>query len=1205
MRRFCVLQVVAVLTSGMMPAASGDAATVEMGFEECAPGPFQKLVTASGTWERVSGIAAIDTQHARSGRQCLHLSGGRQTVVTLDLPQGTDTSGELTFYAERWTRREPFRFRIEKEAAAGWIEIYNGDKAVRVGRGFLSRVAVPLRDRGIRRLRLTVTSPPSTGILIDDLRIAPATKQKIVSVQLQPLTLPVLIGGRPSPVARLRVETTGDLQPIALSQLTVALEGTTSPADVRSISLHHTAGASARFSDARQLAAAPVRAAAGEPIVLACDENAGRLSAGTNDIWVAVQVGAAASLSHRVGVACRRAVFSDRNSQDLEGKAAARRLGIAVRNGGDDGVHTYRIPGLATTTRGSLIAVYDVRHRGSGDLPGDIDVGMSRSTDGGQTWAAMKIIMDMGSDPKWRYDGIGDPAILVDQVTGTIWVAATWSHGNRSWVGSGPGMSPEETGQLMLVSSSDDGLTWSKPINITEQVKQPEWCFLLAGPGKGITMRDGTLVFAAQYQDSAEQGRLPHSMILWSKDHGRTWHAGTGAFDDTTEAQVVEVEPGVLMLNCRFNGGPVRVVMTTRDLGRTWERHPTSQRALIEPRACMASLIDVDRELGRDTFGWLLFSNPDSRSVRQRIMIKGSRDRGLTWPAAHRVLLDELPGRGYSCMSMIDAQTVGILYESSQADLVFQRVPLKDVIDADGDAPAAGQKQPEPRSTRLSLPGVFGSHMVLQADRPIPIRGRAPAGTKVTVTFGSESREVLADESGEWQLRLESRPATFVPATMTVRGGGETIRFTDVLVGEVWVCAGQSNMQWPLRQSAHGEQELSSASRPGLRLLMLSPAASGTAGSFTPTQLDRLTPDRFFDGAWVQSSPESAAPSSAVAWYFGTMLQDKLQTPVGLICAAVGGTPTEAWLPARALRSDVEFAGYVTGNWLDNPRLGAFCRQRGEQNLLAAIQSGLRVPADSLGPSHSFKPEFLWSAAIERLSPFGIRGAIWYQGESNAESLRRVREHGELLPRMIESWRQTWGQGDFPFLMVQLPAMDRPLWPWFRETQRRVSNRVPNTGLAVTIDTGDPDNVHPPLKKPVGQRLAQLALARTYAIVPREVTECPQPSESRREDAAIVVSWKPVGAGLRSSDGQPLRHFEICSADGVFHPAEARLLDGATIRVSSRLVRDPVFVRYAWLPFPEPPVNLVSAAGLPASPFSTESDDRLFGVIADEAGRQP
>ncbi len=340
-------------------------------------------------------------------------------------------------------------------------------------------------------------------------------------------------------------------------------------------------------------------------------------------------------------------------------------------------MNTYRIPGLATTNRGTLIAVYDVRHRNGGDLPGDIDVGMSRSVDGGRSWEPMRILMDMGNDPRHRYDGVGDPAILVDRVSGTLWVAGLWSHGNRGWHGSGPGLTPDETGQIVLVRSDDDGATWSKPINITSQIKKDAWCLMLQGPGKGITMRDGTLVFAAQFQDALDKKRLPYSTIIYSRDHGQTWQAGTGAHEDTTEAQVVELDPGVLMLNCRYNRAPSRVVMTTRDLGKTWQEHPTSKQALIEPGACMASLIDVGRETHRES-QWLLFSNPNSTTARHRITIKASPDRGSTWPLNHQLLLDEGLGAGYSCMSMIDDQTIGIVYEGSQAHLTFQRIPLSE-----------------------------------------------------------------------------------------------------------------------------------------------------------------------------------------------------------------------------------------------------------------------------------------------------------------------------------------------------------------------------------------------------------------------------------------------------------------------------------------------------------------------------------------------
>ena len=339
----------------------------------------------------------------------------------------------------------------------------------------------------------------------------------------------------------------------------------------------------------------------------------------------------------------------------------------------------YRIPGLTTTNAGTLIAVYDVRWDGWGDLPASIDVGLSRSTDGGRSWEPMRVILDMGDAPEFRGDGVGDPAILVDRGTGTIWVAAVWSHGDRGWHGSGPGLRPEETGQLVLTRSDDDGRTWSPPIRITEEVKRPEWCFLLQGPGRGISLQDGTLVFAAQYQDAPESGRTPYSTLLVSTDHGESWRVGTGARSDTTEAQVVELADA-LMLNARDNRGGSRSVYLTRDLGRTWEVHPSSRSALPEP-VCMASLIHVDRELGHDRDGLLLFSNPAvDRPPRRRMTVQASTDRGLSWPAEYHLLLDQGPSAGYSCMTVIDEETVGILYEGSRAHLTFQRLPIVQIL---------------------------------------------------------------------------------------------------------------------------------------------------------------------------------------------------------------------------------------------------------------------------------------------------------------------------------------------------------------------------------------------------------------------------------------------------------------------------------------------------------------------------------------------
>ena len=1164
-------------------------------FENIKAGPFDKLETAVGSWTPIAGTTIVDDQHAKTGSQCLQLTGGEKTSLVLELNDDLPTAGSLSFWAERWTARAPFSFRIDRRSDGKWQEIYRGDKAVRVGRAFLSKVKVPL-PTGTRQLRLTVTSPPNTGILIDDIRIAPDRPQTIESVEVVPSVLPALVGAENSPLLKLKIKTEGSLQPISVIGLQGSLHATTDPADLQSVSIRFAG------SEFKQSIETP-RPGQGKPaeanFKFSIEPGSWPLAEGENGLWIGGQLSQQADIDGRVGVHCQQIMFS--NGQTIQFDAAdepvhaTQRIGVALRKGGDDGVHTYRIPGLVTTKAGTLIAVYDIRHRSGGDLPGDIDVGMSRSTDGGRTWEPMKTIMDMGNDPNWHYDGIGDPAVLVDQTTNTIWVAATWSHGNRSWRGSGPGLKPQETGQLMLVRSDDDGVSWSKPINITEQVKRPEWSFILQGPGKGITMQDGTIAFAAQYQDPPNPDksahRLPHSTIIYSRDHGQTWQAGTGAFDDTTESQVVEIEPGVLMLNCRYNRAPTRVVMTTRDMGRTWQAHPTSQRSLIEPRACMASLIDVDREVGQDLGNWLLFSNPDSKAGRHHITIKASPDRGATWPKEHRLLLDEGTGGGYSCMAMIDPQTVGILYEGSQAHLTFQRIALSELL-GQADTPT----DPAPKKSRqsLQLPSVFGSRMVLQAGVEVPVWGHAPEGSQVTATLGQETKTATADAHGQWQVRFAPRRASAAPVTLSIESAGERIELQDVLVGEVWVCAGQSNMAWPLNRSTHGQRELAGLDHPQIRLLHLAGDAGGQGVTYREQQLATLTPATYCRGQWKVASQNSAQDFSAVAWHFGRHLHENLQVPIGLICTAVGGTPTEAWIPCSALQADPQLKGLVAGNWLDNEQLGEFCRTRGEQNLLAAMQSGETIPGDELGPNHPFKPGFMWGASVEPLIPFGIRGVIWYQGESNAETVARVGQHNQLFPLLVNQWRDQWGQGPFPWLYVQLPAINRPQWPLFRESQRRALGQLENVGMAITIDTGHESNVHPPLKKPVGERLAKWAIGTTYRPQDRAACGGPLFDSAERHGEAIVVSFKQAGSGLKSSDNQQLRHFEVCGRDGQFHEATAKILNKNTLSVTSPRVAEPRHVRYAWRPLPAPPVNLFNDAGLPASPFSTESSDRIF-----------
>ena len=344
--------------------------------------------------------------------------------------------------------------------------------------------------------------------------------------------------------------------------------------------------------------------------------------------------------------------------------------------------HTFRIPAMATTNKGTLLAVYDMRYNSRRDLQGHMDIGLSRSTDGGETWARPVPIMDMkkfGGLPEDQ-NGCSDPNILVDRKTGEILVSAVWTHGKpgtHQWVGKGsePGHSIHKSSQFMMVRSKDDGLTWSEPENWTKRLKDPKWCLFAPAPGNGINLMDGTLVMPTQGRDATG---LPFSNFMWSKDHGKSWTLSSPARDNTTECSVAELKDGSLMLNIRDNRNRKdksktngRAVSVTNDMGKTWKIHSSDHGALPEP-VCMASLISHDLKDGRRV---LFFSNPNSKYKREKMTVRMSLDQGKTWPKS--ILLDQ-KGGAYSSLAMVDDRTLGILYESSVADMVFQKIKLSE-----------------------------------------------------------------------------------------------------------------------------------------------------------------------------------------------------------------------------------------------------------------------------------------------------------------------------------------------------------------------------------------------------------------------------------------------------------------------------------------------------------------------------------------------
>jgi sialate O-acetylesterase len=444
-----------------------------------------------------------------------------------------------------------------------------------------------------------------------------------------------------------------------------------------------------------------------------------------------------------------------------------------------------------------------------------------------------------------------------------------------------------------------------------------------------------------------------------------------------------------------------------------------------------------------------------------------------------------------------------------------------------------------PARADVKLPAVFGDHMVLQQQAKLPVWGTADAGEEVTVSIGDRSASAKADENGRWKVTLDALDAGG-PLQMTIKGNNEIV-IKDVLVGEVWVCSGQSNMQWSVAQSANPEEEIANAKHPQIRLLQVARKVANE-------------PQSDIQGHWQVCSPETAAGFSAVGYFFGRKLQEELGVPVGLVNSSWGGTIAEAWTSRPTLESDDDFAEILKR-------------------------------AENFNASNPNQASVLWNGMIAPIVPFAIRGAIWYQGESNVD---RAEQYAELFPAMITDWRENWEQGDFPFYFVQLAPYrygnkDPRAMAELRESQM-AALELPNTGMAATVDIGNVKDIHPKNKQEVGRRLALAALAETYGQDDL-VYSGPIYQKAEKQGDKIRIHFEHVGGGLVTRDGKAPSDFTIAGEDGEFVPAEATI-DGDTVIVSSDQVKSPAAVRFAWRDDAEP--NLMNKDGLPATPFRTD-----------------
>lgn len=517
----------------------------------------------------------------------------------------------------------------------------------------------------------------------------------------------------------------------------------------------------------------------------------------------------------------------------------------------------------------------------------------------------------------------------------------------------------------------------------------------------------------------------------------------------------------------------------------------------------------------------------------------------------------------------------------------------------------------------LRLPAIIGDNMVLQQKQTNPIWGWDTPGTTVQVTFGSQTKTATADAQGKWTVKLDPLPASAQPATMSLTGSSKR-DLKNILIGEVWLCSGQSNMGFTVDRTWDSDLDIATAKYPNIRLI-----------SVPNVGTQELQPD--FQGQWEECSPTTVGPFTAVGYHYGRVLHEMLGVPVGLIDNAWGGSACEAWVRRDVLEKDARFTALIA-KWKQTESTysdAIFEKQLAEHktklaNWATARREAIkarkplpanppRAPQNVLRGQH--RPGNLYAGCLHPILGYGIKGAIWYQGESNAS---RAHEYSYLFPLMISHWRSEWKQGDFPFYWVQLadykPEIPEPGdsdWAELRESQTKTISLIPNAGQCVITDLGEANDIHPKNKRDVAERLARWALVKDYGM--KLVYRSPEFKTIQIQGSKALLTFDHAPTGLRTVDVDQVKGFAICGADKKWVWATASIIGGSKkgtnqIEVSSPQVPQPIAVRYAWSD--NPICNVFSLEGLPLTPFRTDTFPQItdpanpLGLEAQAAKRQ-